>query len=179
MQLVLIAAQSLDGFITRHDEPGTAFTSPADQTHFRTVLQNFDCSVMGAETYRVARNFIRARLTPTRRRIVVTRDPARYGAEAVAGQLEFTAAASGPAALCATLAAEGHRRCAVLGGATLHDWFLAASLVDELWLTLEPRLFGQGTPFLREAHDLTLSLIDVQTLGASGTLLVCYRAHRP
>ena len=53
MQLVLIAAQSLDGFITRHDEPGTAFTSPADQTHFRTVLQNFDCSVMGAETYRV------------------------------------------------------------------------------------------------------------------------------
>ena len=142
MQLVLIAAQSLDGFITRHDEPGTAFTSPADQTHFRTVLQNFDCSVMGAETYRVARNFIRARLTPTRRRIVVT-------------------------------------RCAVLGGATLHDWFLAASLVDELWLTLEPRLFGQGTPFLREAHDLTLSLIDVQTLGASGTLLVRYRAHRP
>jgi dihydrofolate reductase len=51
--------------------------------------------------------------------------------------------------------------------------------VDELWLTLEPRLFGQGTPFLREAHDLTLSLIDVQTLGASGTLLVRYRAHRP
>ena len=50
--------------------------------------------------------------------------------------------------------------------------------MDGLWLTLEPRLFGQGTPFLREAHDLTLSLIDVQTLGASGTLLVRYRAHR-
>lgn len=178
MQLILLAAQSLDGFITRHDEPGTTFTSSADQAHFRAALRNFDCSIMGGETYRVSRDFIRAHLTPTRRRIVVTRDPTRYATEAVAGQLEFTAATSGPAALCATLAAEGHQRCALLGGATLHDWFLAAGRVDELWLTLEPRLFGRGTPFLREAHDLALSLIDVQTLGENGTLLVRYRAPR-
>jgi dihydrofolate reductase len=35
MRLTLIAAQSLDGFITRHDTPGSDFVSDADRAFFR------------------------------------------------------------------------------------------------------------------------------------------------
>ncbi len=92
MRIVLIAAQSLDGFITRHDEPGTAFTSPEDKAHFRAALAAFDACIFGAETYRISRVFIRAQFPDHPLRIVLTRSPERFAADQVPGELEFTSA---------------------------------------------------------------------------------------
>lgn len=93
MRIVLIAAQSLDGFITRHGEPGTAFTSAEDKAYFRAVVAGFEVGIIGGETYRVSRDFIHASLPARLLRVVLTRSPARYAAEARPGALEFTAAA--------------------------------------------------------------------------------------
>ena len=82
--MVLIAAQSLDGFITKHSEPGTAFTSPEDKAYYRRILAGFDACLFGGETYRVSRDFIRERLPGPALRVVMTRSPERYAAEAVA-----------------------------------------------------------------------------------------------
>jgi dihydrofolate reductase len=177
MRLTLIAAQSVDGFITRHDEPGTAFASPADQAHFRRALTHFDCSVFGATTYRVARDQIRAGLSHGRRRVVLTRQPAAYASDAVPGALEFTDDA--PEAIIDRLRQLGHREGALLGGAEIHDLFLHARLVDELWLTIEPRIFGAGTPLVRKRVDLSLELLEADRLDDSDSLLVKYRVRRP
>src|SRR5690606_13743179 len=90
MRVTLIAAQSVDGFITRHDEPGTAFTSAADKAYFARVLAGFDCSVMGSTTYRTIRDMIRRPQAGQRRRVVLTRQPKLYEQERIAGLLEFT-----------------------------------------------------------------------------------------
>ena len=134
MRIVLIAAQSLDGFITKHAEPGTAFTSPEDKAYFRAVLAVFDAGIFGGETYRVSRDAIRAQLPGRQLRLVMTRSPERYAAEAIPGALEFTSAA--PAALAADLRARGFQQCALLGGSHLHSLFFEAGLVDEVWLTV-------------------------------------------
>lgn len=176
MQVTLIAAQSLDGFITRHDVPGTAFTSPEDQRHFTAALRRHDASIMGGETYRVARELIRAHLTLPRRRVVLTRTPERFASDAVAERLEFTAESA--ASLVARLRALGHQRCALLGGAQIHHLFLSLGLVDFLELTLEPRLFGRGTPLVGERTDVTLRLVDCRPLEASSTLLARYEVVR-
>ncbi len=176
MQVTLIAAQSLDGFITRHAEPGTAFTSPQDQRHFLSALRRHDASIMGGETYRVSRELIRSHLTLPRRRVVMTRRPEQFAADAASGRLEFTD--SGPEDLIARLRALGHERCALLGGAQIHHLFLSRGLVDVLEITIEPRLFGSGTPLVGGPTDISLRLIECQPLEASSTLLARYEVVR-
>ena len=175
MRIVLIAAQSLDGFITKHDEPGTAFTSPEDKAYFRGVLGRFDAGIIGGGTYRVSRDFIRANLPGRLLRVVLTRSPGRYAADVVPGKLEFSDAA--PAALAAELRGRGCRHCAVLGGSHVHSLFLEAGLVDEVWLTIEPALFGGGTPLLARRADVPLNLQSVDKLGLH-TLLMKYAVRR-
>jgi dihydrofolate reductase len=175
MEVTLIAAQSLDGFITRHDEPGTAFTSAADKKHFATTLARFDASIMGGETYRVARNVIRSRLTAARRRLVLTRSPESHAGDVVPGQLEFTS--SSPQELVHQLKSQGHRRCALLGGAQVHRLFLAAGCVDFLELSVEPRIFGSGVPLAAGTLDLRLTLLRHERISQSDTLLLTYRVE--
>ncbi|ATC65756.1 deaminase [Nibricoccus aquaticus] len=175
MRVTLIAAQSLDGFITKHAAPGSDFASSADQVHLRNALAGFDCSVMGAETYRTARTQIRERLTPPRLRTVLTRSPQNFAADTLPGLLEFSSAS--PAQLLADLSARALRRCALLGGAQIHSLFLNSHLIDELWLTVEPALFGRGTPLLAQATDTRLRLLSQEKLAAD-TILLKYEVLR-
>jgi dihydrofolate reductase len=176
MHVILIAAQSLDGFITRHDAPGSGFASAEDQKHFHTALTGFDCSVMGGVTYRGASDLIRAQPMAKRLRVVLTHAPADYAAQAHPGSLEFSN--DTPEKLLAGLRARGFTRCALLGGAQVHSLFFSARLVDEIWLTIEPMLFGGGTPLLAAGADVRLELTESEKLNAAGTLLLRYRVAR-
>ncbi len=178
MHCVLIVAQSLDGFITRHETPGTAWASAADQAWFRRCLSEFDASVMGRVTYEVAREQIHASLNTgtTRRRIIMTRTPDRFAAATVPGRLDFSAATAHE--IHANLTAAGHQRCALLGGAQVHDAFLAAGLVNEIRVTIEPRIFGRGTPVVQARHDLNLRLHDQTRLDDSDSIVLRYEVIR-
>ena len=170
MRVVLIAAQSLDGFIAKHAEPGTAFTSAEDKAWFPACLADFDCCVMGSATYREARAAIREQAaSSSRRRIILTRQPAAFADDAKPGRLEFTA--EPPAGLCERLHAEGHRHCALLGGGEINGLFLAAGLVEEAWITLEPRIFGEGRPLATGRLDARLHLTETVRLGPDVLLL--------
>jgi riboflavin biosynthesis pyrimidine reductase len=147
METVLIAALSLDGRLTRHETPGAVFASPEDQVFLGERLRECDASVMGAETYRLHREQILAKTPPKRLRVIWTRAPETFQADAKPGSLEFSADA--PALLVERLRGLGARRVALLGGAELYTAFLAASLVDELWLTYEPELVGTGLTLAR------------------------------
>ncbi|HXA14762.1 MAG TPA: dihydrofolate reductase family protein [Opitutaceae bacterium] len=176
MHVTLLTAQSLDGFITRHDEPGSGFASPEDQTHFHAALADFDCCVMGSVTYRGAHDLVSANLAKKRLRVVLTRTPADHAAETRPGSLEFSS--DPPKKLLADLSARGYARCVLLGGAQVHGLFFSAGLVDEVWLTIEPVLFGGGTPLLAARVDVRLELLASKKLNAAGTLLLRYRVVR-
>jgi dihydrofolate reductase len=171
MKVTLIAAQSLDGFITRHDQPGSAFTSEADKQHFPKSLRDFDCQIMGAETFRIWQRTSDEPIHPKRPQWVVTRNPAAFAGAARPGWLEFTDEA--PEALLAKLEARGLQNCALLGGGKIHQLFLAAKRVDELWLTVEPLLFGCGTSLVAGPVDTRLRLLSSENLSDS-TLLLKY-----
>jgi dihydrofolate reductase len=130
---------------------------------------------MGGETYRTARETIRAGLMPERLRLVLTRTPEAFANDSVPGKLEFTD--TPPLQLVAELRQRGLQRCAILGGAQIHSLFLEAGLVDELWLTLEPLLFGNGTPLLARRTSSQLTLLSSEKLAPS-TLLLKYRVEK-
>lgn len=175
MRLILIAAQSLDGFITRHDMPGSEFASDADRAFFRVALRGFDCCVMGSAAYLAARDAIRSAVMPERVRVVLTRSPERFASDTIPGKLEFSCAA--PTRLVADFTARGLKNCAILGGAQIHSLFLEAGLVDELWLTIEPLLFGGGTPLLSRRANVQLALLACEKLSPD-TLLLKYRVGK-
>ena len=188
MRVILIAAQSLDGRITHHETAGATFASPADRRFFRDALACFDCSVMGGETFRVSEKQILTRPADGRLLVVMT---SRVGegaktANARAGNVaplkgrkgvvEFTSAP--PAKVLADLRARGMKRCALLGGGKTYGAFLAAGLVDEVWLTLEPRIFGTGVPLVAgTALDTRLQLLSSEKLTAD-VLLLKYKVLR-
>lgn len=178
MTVTLIAAQSLDGFITRHEEPGTGFTSAADQAWLAAALAQFDATILGRRTYEIARPWLRQRLTPSRLRLVWTRSPEAWQDDAVPGQLEF--AHGSPAALLKRLAIAGRQRCALLGGAEVHAAFAEADLIDAWWVTVEPHVFGAGRPLCPGVRDVPLRLEGVERLPDSDSVLLRYRrASRP
>ncbi len=174
-RVYLIAVQSLDGFMTEGDRPGTAFASPADQKWFSQALRQMDALVMGAGTYLASRNKIRSGLTPDRPRFVCTRDPQKFAAEEVADALIFTRA--NPADLIASIAHSGRRKVALLGGGETNARFLHSGCVDELWITVEPFLFGSGVPLAPDCPTVPLQLISTESLGAE-SLLLKYRVGR-
>ncbi|MFH1496537.1 MAG: dihydrofolate reductase family protein [Verrucomicrobiota bacterium] len=175
MWVTLFVAQSLDGRITRHEEPGDAFSSDADKAQFRAAMRSHDAWIMGGESFRWMSSQ-RAPGEPWRpglRRVVWTRTPEAHAAEAVAGVLEFTAAS--PAEIVARLAGAGCRRCALLGGGQVYGAFLAAGLVDEVVVTVEPRVFGRGRPLTGEvAQDTRLRLVECAPLDDGGAVRLRY-----
>ncbi len=184
MRMIAVVVSSIDGYITKHDTGATSWASAEDQKHFFGFLRSCDVSVMGGETYRASRAAIRSEVIARRdreaaegerprRRIIWTRAPQSYEADAVPGLLEFT---SEPLdAIVSRLRDDGHQRCAVLGGGEVYGALLAADLVDEILLTLEPVAFGTGVRHTGNGHIVTarFSLAAVERLNTD-TLLLTY-----
>ena len=170
MDVVLVAVQSIDGYITFHDGLGTgAWASREDADHFQRTMATCDCSVFGSGTFEADRLPITSTLANQRLRVVLTRRPEHYAADGVAGAQEFSDMS--PEAIVASLTERGFTRCALLGGGRVNTLFLAAGLVDEMILTLEPRIFGAGTRLVDGACDLTWELVSDEPLNASTRLL--------
>lgn len=161
MKTVIVAAITADGFIARHaTQVSTEWTSPEDKTHFRDLTKELGTLVMGSTTFDTI-----GRALPGRRMIVMTRRPAKYDIEGIE---TFSGSA---AELYDQLEAEGVPSLAVLGGATVYGQFMAARLVDELVLTVEPHTFGAGIPLLGESADFALKLRSVDRLGENAVIL--------
>ncbi len=172
MKVTLIAVVSVDGFITRHQFPGTSFASHADQDYFRRTLLEFDCSILGANTYRQSREQILAGIDAQRLRVVLTRNPGKFSQEACQERLEFTD--QDPRSLVEGLEARGYQQCALLGGSQINTLFLAHDLINEWWITVEPVVFGSGLPLSPGSWNRTLALISVSHL-SKDTLLLKYK----
>ena len=171
-KLTLIAAQSLDGFITHHDTPGTSFCSPEDQAAFIGFLKQFDSLIMGRPTYELSRNAIRNAKATHRLRKIWTRHPENWQHDTIPNSIEFTNAA--PQEILTELKQRNTQNTALLGGTETYTSFLQANLVDELWLTLEPRLFGSGKKLATGTLDTTFTHTETQHLSPN-TLLLKYK----
>lgn len=175
MHVVLFAAQSLDGKITRQATAGDAFASEADGVHFRDALRACDACVMGRATYEQSRDRLRPDRRPDLRRVVWTRSPAAYASAEVIKVLEFTSEA--PAVTAERLRADGRKRCAILGGGELNAAWLRASLVDELCLTIESWIFGSGVPLV-EGIEEKLLLLGADVLAPGGPVRLRYAVQK-
>jgi len=165
-EVTLIAALSLDGKLTKHDEAGSDFASAADRRFFDDAVRSFPCRIFGRSTYDVIRDRGFSELAPGHRRIVLTRNPERYRDDR---DIEFSD--EDVPKLLNRLHKEGIERIALLGGAETHRRFLEVDAVDRLWITFEPLLFGTGLPLTTGRLDLRFVHEDTLEIGDSAVVL--------
>jgi len=109
--------------------------------------------------------------------VVMTHRPSDYKYYEAGGQLEFTS--ESPSQLCSRLEKEGHSRILLVGGPRIAASFFKEKLVDELWLTVEPKIFGIGGNFVTEEKlDVELRLISYEIVNDEGTLITKYAITR-
>jgi len=167
LAVILMAAVTLDGKLGRHAAHLSDWSSREDKRLFRDETRRAGVVIIGHNTFKTLR-----RPLPGRLHIVWTRDPA--AGPDLPGVVEYTAAA--PAAIVAALLARGYTRAVLVGGAQVNAAFLAADLVDEIWLTVEPLIFGRGVPLfegvevVRRARLLALTPLNADTFLARYSL---------
>ena len=76
-----------------------------------------------------------------------------------------------PKTLLAKLEQKGFKEVAICGGATIYTMFMEAGLVDKLYLTMEPVLFGNGIHLFNKELDKKLELQSMQKLNEQSVLL--------
>lgn len=170
MKVIMVFVSTLNGKITRGDDPEVRhWSSKSDQEYYSRVWRNSSLVIMGSRTY--DDNII----TPHEGRLVVvmTRKPEDYQAHVVPGQMEFTGMS--PDEIVRKYSKGGAPLMTVVGGPLIATSFIKDSLVDELWLTLEPRLFGSGINLITESDvDVKLKLIEIEKVNDDGTLITKY-----
>jgi dihydrofolate reductase len=166
---------SANGRITKGDEPNVHdWSSSEDSQHFIDLRDNADVVVIDRTTYEL----VQPELEAGKLRVVLTHHPETYVDQVVPGQLEFT---SEPVAeLVKRLHEAGKQRLLMAGGRHVSAEFLAAGIVDDIYLTYEPLLFSQGTTMLADESwlEVSLRLQSVKQLNERGTLLAHYTVDR-
>lgn len=157
MNTFIIVAHTADGFIapTNPDGqamPSTVWTSGADKKKFIELTKKAGVIVMGLTTYKTIGKPLPGRLnvvyapkdTPEIEGVMMTDLP--------------------PKELLAELETKGYKDVAICGGSTIYTMFLQAGVVNRIYITVEPKLFGQGLTIFNKPIDINLKLRSVEKL---------------
>jgi dihydrofolate reductase len=171
MKIILVLVSSLDGKVTRWNDPFVRkWSSKADQEYFSRIWNDSPLIVMGSNTY----NADPPKSLKNNLIVIMTSTPEDYKKHEVEGRIEFTNMQ--PALLASSFGKKGYKQMVVVGGPHIATSFLRENLINELWLTFEPRIFGSGESFvINENLDIFLQLISYEKVNDQGTMIMKYR----
>lgn len=166
MKTILLMAITLDGKIAKTASQLADWTSKADKKIFVAETKKAGVIVMGETTYNTI-----GRPLPGRLNLILSQEPQKK--ENIPDSLEFIKAE--PKEICAMLEKRGFETVILGGGAMVNGSFLKENLIDEIWLTIEPKIFGEGLPLFNGANvDANLELISIEKI-ADNVLHVRYK----
>jgi dihydrofolate reductase len=170
MKTIVVFVTTLDGKITKWGDPHVMrWSSPEDQEYFKKTWSESPLIIMGSSTF----DFAPVKPSPKNLLVIMTGNPAKYQHYEVGGQLEFSN--ESPAVLTERFRAKGYECMLVVGGPHVATSFFKENLVDELWLTLEPKIFGSGGNFvIEEKLDINLMQISLKKVNDRGTMIAKY-----
>lgn len=151
MKVFIIVAISVDGFIGLNSHHEADWTSKEDKQLFVKMTKEAGVMVMGSSTFNTI-----GRGLPGRKTIVYTSKPESFGK--YEGDVEATNEA--PKDLIKRLENEGYESVAVCGGAQIYSLFLKSGVVTDLYITVEPVIFGSGVPLFTDANSVKVSLAE-------------------
>ncbi len=175
MKIIMVAVVSANGKSTLGSNPNIyEWTSKEDQDFYFAFLNKSKLIVMGSSTYKAAKHLIK--LKKGTLRIVLTRTPEKYENEQKSGMLEFSSET--PSELVSRLKKK-YNELTLVGGSDVFSSFAKEDLIDKIYLTVEPVVFGQGKDlFLEGDFAMKLKLESIEKLNEKGTLLLKYSVKK-
>lgn len=163
---IAFVASSVDGRISLTSKTQPDWTSKEDWRFLQKWLSYIDAVVVGRNTYRAAAARLRKRntfvlssrlKTLKRRGTVIFVNPINVNLEQFFRE---------------------YKTVAVLGGGMVYRFMLEKGLLDEIFITVEPLIFGRGKAmFIGGTRTKQLHLLSVRKLNRAGTLLIHYKIN--
>ncbi len=155
---ILLAAMTLDGRIALNSKHLTDWTSPEDKQHMKKILDKCEAIIVGRKTYETAKAALRKRNCLV---LSAKKKGAAYLNPAQTDLKKF-------------ILKNKYQNICVLGGTKTFNYALKNKMADEIYLTIEPLVFGRGL----NLFELPLKkfpkygLISHKKLNTGGTLLL-------
>ncbi len=163
MKVILVMALTLDGKIGKDVSDPVDWTGAADKKKFVQITKEAGVVIFGSTTFDSI-----GRPLPNRLNIVLTRNRSRVSDD---DNLIYTD--KNPEEIIEDLEEKGFSSVALIGGSTINTLFAEQNLVDEIYVTIVPRLFGQGISLFNGPLDQKLRLLKTETI-EEGYILLKY-----
>lgn len=162
MRAFIIAAMTADGYIARNEHHAAFWTSKEDKRRFVELTKRAGVVIMGSTTHETLPRPLKERVN-----IVYSHSKKFEGAETTQKP---------PHELLKELEERGFKEAAICGGSHIYTMFMKARVVDTLFLTIEPVVFGTGIRLFNEDLHYQLKLVSAGQ-GEAGSLLLEYRVE--
>lgn len=156
-------AMTADGKIAKDSNHFPDWTSREDKRFFSEISKNAGVVIMGDKTFNTFKSPLKDRLNVvfTLNKNLEKQDGVRW----VSGSIDN---------VLRGLKKEGFTEAILGGGAFLNTSFLKKGLIDEIVLTIEPKIFGKGLGLFCEDFDVSLELKDVKKIN-NNSIVVRYK----
>ncbi len=163
IKVTMMMAVTMDGKTAKNDHHFPDWTSQEDKKLFAKISKKHQVVIMGDKTFYTLPSPL-----PDRLNVVFTLDknpPKRKGVKWVSGE---------PKNVLKELEKMGYKKALLGGGTFLNTIFLEKKLIDEIILTVEPRIFGDGLSLFNKNFNITLKLLTVKKINAN-TIMLKYK----
>lgn len=179
---IAIAAITLDGKIAKHKDHLSDWTSKEDKDFLHAMLDKYDVILVGNNTYKTA-------IKPLSKRNCVVLSRSADKLVSRSAKLQYCNPQKSD--IKKIIRNRKYKTIAILGGAQTYTYCLQHNLLDELYLTIEPLVFGQGINLFAPApsslgkgkmslqrqmrsKDYKFRLVSIKELNKQGSLLLHY-----
>jgi len=160
--VTLIMASSLDGKIAKSKDHFANWTSKEDKQVFIQTSKDFGMIMMGYNTFKTFPKPLKNRLN------VVFSENAEENIEGVKW------VKGEPEKVLEELEKMGFKRALLGGGTGINTLFLQKKLINEIILTVEPKIFGSGLSLFNDDFDINLELLELKKIN-NNSYLVRYK----
>jgi len=156
----MMMAMTVDGKIAKNSSHLPDWTSKEDKELFVKISKKHQVVMMGDKTFYTLPAPFKSRLN-----VVFTLDknpPKKEGVKWVSGK---------PENVLKELENMGYKQALLGGGTFLNTLFLEKKLIDEIILTIEPKIFGDGLSLFNKNFNIELQLLEVKKINANAIML--------
>jgi dihydrofolate reductase len=166
MLLALKMMQSLDGTIAQNYDDNLSWGSSADKKLYKKFTTEFGTVIVGSTTFEQTPKIA----FKNRFCVVLTRDKSKY--QEFLDSPDFLFLEPNPQSVVEVLEARGLDKAVVIGGSKINSMFLQAGLINNIYITIAPKIFGSGIKIFGDVGlNLNLELVEFERLDVNELLL--------
>jgi dihydrofolate reductase len=153
MKTILYLGQTINGYIA--DKKDSTPWSKEEFAAFHSTITKAKNIMVGRKTYEIMRKYGEFKKCGNPFTVIITKSQKFKPADKLA-------IASAPSHALKILKSKGFEVAFMSGGSTVATSFMKEGLIDEIWIDIEPLIFGKGIPIFQESK-LNIKLRMIKT----------------